>query len=124
MWMNVDDLAKKDECMWMTIHLHPPSSTFNHIHADKKFIPRKNNKAKTPNPSPVPSPLGGARGNRATCQVIGATGFSRACSGFKLLCIRGLRGWRGDFCRTPSHSVAVKKERVNGHSAVSDECKI
>jgi hypothetical protein len=46
--------------------------------------------------------------------VAGATGLSRAGLDFKLLSTRGLRGGRGDFCRTPSCSVALEKKGVNG----------
>ena len=37
MWMNVDGLAKNREFMWMTIHLHPPSSTFMQVHSHQKY---------------------------------------------------------------------------------------
>jgi hypothetical protein len=34
--MNVDDRAKNREFMWMTIHLHPRSSTFVQVHPHKR----------------------------------------------------------------------------------------
>ena len=72
---NMDDAAVEGEFMWMMIHLHPPASTFMHVHPHKKFISRVEPPRGVQVQSPVPK-VGGVKRIRNLSQLI-ATFFYR-----------------------------------------------
>jgi len=55
---NMDDAAVEGEFMWMMIHLHPPASTFMHVHPHKKFISRVNHRGVFKSRVPCPKSEG------------------------------------------------------------------